>query len=56
MEENEKKKKQKEEDIQNQIIGNASYDTVQRYGSAAKEHYVAYSGVDNEKLKEYIRK
>lgn len=55
MEENEKKKKQKEEDIQNQIIGNASYDTVQRYGSAAKEHYVAYSGVDNETGQTYSK-
>lgn len=29
-------------------IAGASYETVQRYGAAAKEHLVAYSGIDNE--------
>ena len=27
-------------------IAGASYETVQRYGAAAKEHLVAYSGID----------
>ena len=26
----------------------ASDETIQRYGSAAKEHFVSYSGIDNE--------
>ena len=32
----------------NVIIEGASTETVQRYGSAIKEHFVAYSGIDNE--------
>ena len=42
------KDKKREEDILNAGIAGAAYETVQRYGYAAKEHYVAYSGVDNE--------
>ena len=42
------KKKQHNEDILNAGIAGASYDTVQRFGSAVKEHFVAYSGRDNE--------
>lgn len=43
-----KKKEQKSEDILNAGIAGASYETDQRYGDAAKQHYVAHSGVDNE--------
>lgn len=32
----------------NVIIEGASTETVQRYGSAVKEHIIAYSGIDNE--------
>ena len=32
----------------NVIIEGASTETVQRYGSAVKEHFIAYSGIDNE--------
>lgn len=42
------KKKRKQEDILNAGIAGASYETIQRYGDATKQHYVAYSGVDNE--------
>ena len=45
----EKNKKDKEDDLVCAGIAGAAYDTVQRYGSAAKEHLVAYSGTDNEK-------
>lgn len=43
-----RKNKRKFEDIKNAGIAGAGYETVQRYGSAAKQHYVAYSGQDNE--------
>lgn len=46
--EQEKKKRHKQEDLLRAGIAGASYETVQRYGSAAKEHLVAYSGMDNE--------
>lgn len=42
------KKKQQSEDLLNAGVAGASYETVQRYGSAVKQHYVAYSGQDNE--------
>lgn len=42
------KTKDKKEDILRVGIAGASYETVQRYGSAVKEHLVAYSGKDNE--------
>lgn len=41
-------KKHKQEDLLDAGIAGAAYETVQRYGEAAKQHYVAYSGVDNE--------
>lgn len=41
-------KKHKQEDLLNAGIAGASYETIQRYGDAAKQYYVAYSGVDNE--------
>lgn len=43
-----KKKKQRQKNILNAGLTGAAYETVQKYGSAAKQHYVAYSGVDNE--------
>ena len=42
------KKSKNEENILNAGIAGSAYETVQRYGSAAKQHLVAYSGVDNE--------
>lgn len=47
MSEKEEKKYKQEEMLEAGIAG-ASYETIQRYGEAAKQHYVAYSGVDNE--------
>lgn len=41
-------KKQKRENIVNAGIAGASAEAVQRYGSAVKEHVVAYTGSDNE--------
>ena len=43
-------KKDKQDDLLRAGIAGASYETVQRYGSAAKEHLVAYSGIDHEKI------
>lgn len=51
----EKKKKQKRDDILNAGITGASYETVQRYGDAVKQHYVAYSGIDNETGKNLVK-
>ena len=42
------KRKKRKEDLKNAGIAGASYEAVQRYGSAVKEHQVAYSGVNNE--------
>ena len=42
------KEKQKKEDLLNAGIAGASYETIQRFGDAAKQHFVAYSGEDNE--------
>ena len=46
-----KKRKQgsKFDDISSVAIEGAATETVQQIGSAAKEHVVAYSGIDNEK-------
>lgn len=41
-------KKDKTDDLVRASIAGASYETVQRYGAAAKEHFVAYSGVNND--------
>ena len=46
-----KKKEQQSEDILNAGVAGSAYETVQRFGSAAKQHYVAYSGQDNEASK-----
>ena len=45
-----KKKKQgsKIDDISKVAIEGAATETVQLYGTAGKEHLVAYSGIDNE--------
>ncbi len=53
MEENEKRKDK--EDLLNAGISGASYESVQRYGSAVKQHSMAYSGVDNEAGVEFKR-
>lgn len=42
------KKKHRQDDVLNAGIAGASFETVQRYGEGVKQHYVAYSGVDNE--------
>jgi len=42
------KNARREEDVLNAGIAGASSETIQRFGAAAKEHYVAYSGKDNE--------
>lgn len=44
-------KKDKEEELINAGIAGASYETVQRYGSANKEHLAAYSGKLQKNLK-----
>ncbi len=41
-------KKDKQDDLLRAGIAGASYEAVQRYGAAAKEHLVGYSGIDNE--------
>lgn len=48
MDQKDKQEEKKKEDLRNAGIAGAAYETVQRYGSAAKQHYVAYSGKDNE--------
>lgn len=50
-----KKKKEKQENILNAEIAGAATETIQRYGSAAKQHYVAYSGIDNEAGKNLVK-
>ena len=45
----------KEKSIDNIVLGNAASEVVNRYGSAVKEHFVAYSGVDNEAGKELTK-
>lgn len=50
-----KEEKQKKEDLLNAGIAGASYETIQRFGDAAKQHYVAYSGEDNEIGKNLVK-
>lgn len=50
-----KKKKQRIEDIKNAGVAGAAYETVQRYGDAVRQHYVAYSGQDNELGKKLVK-
>ena len=54
MEDNEKEKR-KQKDILNAGVAGATYETIQRLGDAAKQHYVAYSGVDNESGKALVK-
>lgn len=52
-------KEEKSEYIKNHAIAGAETEIVQRYGAAAKEHFVAYSGTDNEtgeELKKGLKK
>lgn len=42
-------KKEDEKKIESAVLEGAAAETIQRFGSAAREHFVAYSGVDNEK-------
>lgn len=51
-EEKNQKKKLTSENLTKVAIEGAAAETVQRYGSAVKQHYVAYSGIDNETGKE----
>lgn len=50
-----KDKNYKEKSFDNVILGNAASEVVDRYGSAVKEHFVAYSGVDNEAGKQLTK-
>ena len=43
-----KNEDKKDNSFDNIVLGNMSAEVVNRYGSAIKEHFVAYSGVDNE--------
>ena len=45
---NETRERQKQENILNAAIAGAATEVVQRYGEANKQHFVAYSGMDNE--------
>lgn len=49
------RKRNKKENLLKAGIAGASYETVQRYGEAAKQHYVSYSGVDNEAGKTLVK-
>ncbi len=52
----ESKKKVKEgEEVQNAGLAGAAFETVQRYGDAAKQHFVAYTGEDNETGKTLVK-
>lgn len=44
----EQDKDEKQNRIRKAALEGANFEAVQRYGNAAKQHYVAYSGVDNE--------
>lgn len=46
--EREKLRSRFSEGLESAAITGAATETVQRYGSAVKEHLVAYSGMDNE--------
>ena len=48
-------KKDNEKSSDDIILGNAASEVVDRYGSAIKEHFVAYSGVDNETEKQLTK-
>ena len=46
-----KKKKDCRDNFRNASISGGMVETVDRFGSANKEHLVAYSGIDNERSK-----
>ena len=46
------RREENEKNIINAGVAGATTETVQRYGSAVKEHVVAYSGIDNEATKQ----
>ena len=46
--EEDKRKKDKQDNVIRAGMSGASYETIQRCGAAEKEHLVAYSGIDNE--------
>lgn len=50
-----KKKKDNQDNILNAGIAGAASETIQRYGSAAKQHYVGFSGTDNEASKKLVK-
>lgn len=53
--ESDDKKKRRVENLTNAGMAGASYETVQRYGDAVKQHFVAYSGKDNELGKDLVK-
>ena len=52
---NNDKKEHKYEELLNASIAGASSETIQRYGDAIKQHFVAYSGEDNEFEKTLVK-
>ena len=48
MEDKKEKENKNEENLKKASVEGAAAEIVQRYGSANKEHLVAYSGIDNE--------
>ena len=52
---NDKNSKNNFDNIDNIILANTSSEAVDRYGSAIKEHFVAYSGADNEAGKQLTK-
>lgn len=55
MEKINEEKNRKASTIQNVGVAGANTEVVQRYGSAVKEHFVAYSGVDNETGQQLVK-
>lgn len=51
----EEKKKEKYKDWLKSGVDGASYETIQRFGSAINQHFIAYSGIDNEKGKTLVK-
>ena len=48
-------RKEKKEVLKKAAVEGAAVETIQRYGAAAKEYFVAFEGVDNETGKVYKR-
>lgn len=51
----EEKKKEKYNNWLKSGVDGASYETIQRFGSAINQHFIAYSGIDNEKGKTLVK-